>query len=181
LNSSSDVFSQSIYRALDVTIRRVGWRLSEKSLNAGAYKMRQELCLQTWGEHHGKPDLSLRKITSAAAGAVHTRKDYDRHLAFFLDNLEWYEHETGATHIYDQLVPAVMDTASVIFSKGADTQYTAVERFKNATLSESDPDAANAWCLAPQFLATQENTVGRSLRAVYTPSLDFLASPRYRP
>ena len=173
--ASSDIYGEVFTTALDVIIRRVGWRLSEEALNPLGFKARNELDLETWGMHNNAPDKSLREITELSAGGIHNQEQYDQHLDFMIDALDFYQECRGQDappHIFDQLIPVLRDNNHQLIFYKNDLVF--------ADIVLDDNPIAREWRLAPKFVATQENPMGRHLRSFgFVPSLDFVGHKRY--
>lgn len=170
-----DTYSNMVLMSTDVTIRRLGWRLSGEQLNPLGYKCRTELNLKTWGMQNLR-NTRIRQHNSKLGSTIRNQTDYDRNLNFMLDCLEFYESETpvGTTaHPFDELVPTLMNNDfQLCFSQGTDQEY--------ADLAMADDEVAHEYRIVPKFLACQNCDAGMNLRSAgFTPSLELLQTPRY--
>ena len=173
-----DTYSRSFCTALDVVVRRLGWRLSDPRLNPLAFKAREDLGLKTWGMINHPPSAagkSLRDITELSSGGIHNQDDYNKHLDFMMSAIEFYNdspcgHEV---HPFDELIPILRDHDYQLTFYSHDVDFKAL-------VMRDHPDN-HEWRLAPKFVATQEHDLGRQLRSFgFRPNLDFLTSGRYR-
>tara|TARA_B100001142_G_C14331093_1_gene654153 strand:- start:2114 stop:2635 length:522 start_codon:yes stop_codon:yes gene_type:complete len=168
MDSYSSIFST----ALDVVIRRVGWRLSGEKLNPMGFALRNKLKLETWGQRNGQPLMELRDITERSAGGIHNLADYNRHLDFFILSLEFYEQENIEPHVFDKLLPTLQEN---------DHQLNFFDNtFNFLDVVMEDSKNAHDWRLAPKLIAAQECDMGRNLRDFgFIPGLEFTETERY--
>ena len=181
-NYGIDLYSGKLAQSVDVIIRRIGWRLTDKKLNPLGFKARTDLGLKTWGQVHSQPDEELRAMTELSAGGITDQTRFNKHFDFFLHAMEFYEESCEQpTHEFDQLVPVLRDGDWQLNFSDSDLEgdsHAFYGSFEKVIMQ--DTPIAHQWRLAPKFVSTQQCNMGNHLRSFgFIPSLEFLTANRY--
>jgi len=173
VNYGIDLYSGKLAQSVDVIIRRIGWRLTDKKLNPLGFKARTDLGLKTWGQVHSQPDEELRTMTELSAIGITDQTRFNKHFDFFLHAMEFYEEDCQQPiHEFDQLVPVLRDGDWQLNFSDSNLEFEKVVM--------QDTPIAHQWRLAPKFVSTQQCSMGNHLRSFgFIPSLEFLTANRY--